>query len=241
VDATSPEFLSAYEKSRQHVDPLEKIVHDAVPVAWGVWISELPEIGPAQSKREFKRLVRQLMRIPPPQHERDRRDIEEPFGGGMIRLKLLAASADQPAIAGGPWLAYWSDAISRIRRAVKRKRRQVRDSPYPRIVAIDGRFGATLHDFDRALFGDGGDGLGGEFINGRASEPVCAGVLAYPEVGLSCPCQPVLYLHPRFTGALPLPFALFERRMVKPDEQIETVPRSERVLQALRPADLSAS
>jgi hypothetical protein len=240
VEATSPEFLSAYEESRQRVDPLEKIIHQATPLGWDVWISELPEIGPAASKREFKRTVTELLRIPPPQHDQDSREIEQALGDGMIRLKLIAGRGDRPSIAGGPAFGYWSDAVSRIRRAVKRKRRQVRGSTHPRLVAIDARFGATFRDFDRALFGDEGDGQGGEFTTARQSDPVFAGALVFPEVGFTCPHEPVLYLHPRFNGRLPSQVEAFEQRVVA-DAQVETIPaRSRRVLQALRPVDLSA-
>src|SRR4029077_8042729 len=80
VEATSPEFFSVYEKSQQLVGPLARIIYQMAPAGWGVWIWELPEIGPTQSKREFKQVVSKLLRVPPPQHDGDSLDFEQPFG-----------------------------------------------------------------------------------------------------------------------------------------------------------------
>lgn len=240
VEATSPEFLAEFQDNRGPVDPLKAIIEQATPAGWSVYVSELPDIGPSDSKREFKRVVRRLLALPPPGTDSETRDIEEEFCDGVIRLTLLAKGGGHAAIAGGPAFSYYSNAVFKIQRAVKRKRRQVRSSGHPKIIAIDGRFGATFNDFDRALFGDDGGDLHGEFIGKGDGEPVFAGVLAFPEVGFTCPDEPVLYMHPRFSGRLPSELAAFERRVVNSLGQIERLPASKRVLEALCPVDRSA-
>jgi hypothetical protein len=243
VEATSPEFFLAYEKNRQHVGPLESVIREAAPAGSAVLIWELPEIGPAQSKREFKRVVAQLFRDLPRQGDGDSLDVERSFGNGVIRFKVVARRADHSATVE-PGFSYWPellDSIHRIRRAIKRKRVQVRDSSHSRLLAIAGRFGATsFSDFDRALFGDSAGGLRGEFMTEGQGEPAIAGVLVFSEVGFTCPSEPVLYLHPRFRGTLPTELGVFERRTVNLDSLIETTPSGgRRLLEALRPVDLS--
>jgi hypothetical protein len=238
VEATSPEFLTEFEHNRRHVDPLNAIIEQATPAGWSVFVEELPDIGPSDSKREFKRVVTRLLALPPPDSDSATRHIDEEFCDGMIRLTVLAKGAGHAPVAGGPAFGYYSNAVFKIRRAVKRKRKQVRSSGHPRFLAIDARFGATFSDFDRALFGDG-SGLDGEFIGKRKGEPVCAGVMAFPEVGFTCPHEPVLYIHPRFSSRLPTELDAFERKVMNSDGQIVRLPASKRVLEALCPVDPS--
>ena len=240
-EATSPEFLTEFEHNRRHIGPLNSIIEEATPAGWSVFIKELPDIGPADSKREFKRLVTQRLALPPPDSASATCNIDGRFGRGMIRLTLLAKGAGHAVVVGESAFSYYSKAVLKIRRAVKRKRKQVRNSGHPRFLAIDARFGATFDDFDRALFGDGGGGLDGEFISKREGEPVCAGVMAFPEAGFTCPYEPVLYIHPRFSRKLPTELDSFERRVVSSDGKITSLRASNknRVLEALCPVGSS--
>src|SRR5712692_5876459 len=235
VEATSPDSLAEFEDNQRRVGPLETIIEQAAPAGWSILVIALPDIGPSDSKREFKHVVARLLELPPPDNDSEHRDIEEEFHDGMIRLLLVPKGADYPTIAGGCVFSDKSNAVPKIRRAVQGKRPQLRSSDYPGFVAIDARFGATFNDFDHALFGDSNGGLDAEFIGRGDREPVCAGVLAFLEVGFTCREEPVLYMHPRFSGRLPTELAVFERRFVNPDGQIETVPASKRILEALCP------
>ncbi len=239
VEATSPEFLTEFEHNQRQVGPLEAIIEQASPAGWTVFVKELPDIGPSDSKREFKRVVTRLLALPPPYSDSETRDIDEEFCDGVIRLTLLAKGAGDAAIAKGLAFSYWINAVFKIRRAIKRKRKQVRSSGHPSLLAHHARFGATFRDFDRALFGDGGGGLDGAFIGKGEGEPVCAGVMAFPDVGFTCPHEPVLYMHPRFRGRLPTELGAFERRVMNSDWQIVRLPASKRVLEALCPVDPS--
>jgi hypothetical protein len=80
-------------------------------------------------------------------------------------------------------------------------------------------------DYDRALFGltfervdqygktvaTGFDPVG-VFGANRPEPPTCAGVLAFMEMGFPGVADPVLYLHPRFTGVLPESLKRLEQR-----------------------------
>lgn len=48
-----------------------------------------------------------------------------------------------------------------------------------------------------------GTGDQGVFGKKRREPPTCAGVLAYTEVGFPRVKDPVVYIHPRYDGALP--------------------------------------
>jgi hypothetical protein len=108
------------------------------------------------------------------------------------------------------------DTESRIRAAVTYKKRQVRKSAAPVVLAISASPFGGLDDFDQALYGltfESVDHKGktirtgfkptGLFGTPRAEAPTFAGVLTYRSVGFTEVIDPVLYLHPRFNGALP--------------------------------------
>lgn len=114
-------------------------------------------------------------------------------------------------IATGP-----DDAEQRIVAAVKNKKRQVRKANTPVILAISTSPFGDLEDYDRALYGltfeeidvDGkqirtGFKPIGLFGQVRVQPPTIAGVLAYRDVGFTRVVDPVLYLHPRFSGTFP--------------------------------------
>jgi hypothetical protein len=85
--------------------------------------------------------------------------------------------------------------------------------------------------FDHALFGRSCSIIGwpsrreirvefrtdGLFMAKRDGQPTYAGVLAFLGVTPWCPADPVLYLHPRFAGALPQRLLQLERRTATAD------------------------
>lgn len=113
-----------------------------------------------------------------------------------------------------------------IRKAIKRKYRQARNVEMPVLVAIKAEgFFRHLEDFDTALFGHYRFHLDqsrsfkadGVFAREKEGEPIVAGVLAFTEVGnLRC-SEPVLYIHPRFTGGLPNALRQLEQRNLLAD------------------------
>lgn len=109
------------------------------------------------------------------------------------------------------------DTEIKIRKTVERKKKQVRKASEPVLLAIGTQpLSGGLDDFDMALFGRtykrlgyfretvevgfDGDGL---FAKKRPEPATYAGVLAFTDVGWRGVPDPVLYLHPRFSGQLP--------------------------------------
>lgn len=252
VEATTPEFLTEHNEHSQRVSELKRMIEDAAPEGWSIAILELPDIGFNESKQEFKRALRSLLRLPPPDARSEAIEWEEEISSGLITLKLLPKRISHTAVVGGPAFAAWSDSVARIRRAIKTKRSQVRNAEHPAILAINGGFGATIGDFRRALFGSwsrvvsahdnsfvdefAADGV---FARRRDGEPTYAGVLAYEEVGFTCPREPVLFLHPRYRSEMPEELQTLETHRLVDWRQIEVAAaRNPDVLRSLRPVDL---
>jgi hypothetical protein len=89
---------------------------------------------------------------------------------------------------------------------------------------------ARLEDFDMALFGQYVgqiDQFGNQYATsfkadgifaGGVGEPTIAGVLAFTEVGVLHCSEPVLYIHPRFSGKFPDTLRQLEQRELLVDE-----------------------
>ena len=131
-----------------------------------------------------------------------------------------------------PPFASWDNSEARIRRAVKRKRRQGRNLGAPSVLAVNATgLSSTLEGFDLALYGREVatvDSRGrvvatrfkpdGEFNRGQGT-PTWAAVLAYVNAGVWGSPDPVLYLHPRFRGGLPGPLMGLARKAYDPETE----------------------
>ena len=54
VEATTPKFRQLDTATLRRNVPLEKIIEELAPPGWTIAVEELPDIGPADSKREFR-------------------------------------------------------------------------------------------------------------------------------------------------------------------------------------------
>lgn len=252
VEAKTPELLPEHANDLKQASALRKIVQVMKPHGYSINIRELPQIGPDESKKEFKRALKRLLAVPPPKSaDSELCEVEEEISTGLIALTLIPDLANNSTVAGFPAFSGYSDASARIVRAVGRKRPQVGAAKAPVILAIDGGSNATLGDFDRALFGSFRTSVApdsdvcihqfcpsGDFAALREGEPTYAGVLAYEQVGFTCPAEPILYLHPRFTGRLPDELRALATRRLVDRNRIEGLPaRNPRILANLRPVD----
>jgi hypothetical protein len=122
------------------------------------------------------------------------------------------------------------NSSERIRHAVRNKRKQVRNSNTPVLLAIQASgISSRLEDFNTALFGHSydrydehlrlvetgfkPDGIFNEQREPRGKPPTFAGVLAFLTVGFNACTAPVLYHHPRFSGTLPVALQELEQRI----------------------------
>jgi len=216
VEATVPELNRATGKQMEWNEELVEIVEGLTPSGWTVLVWRLPKLGPNDSKRDFKRAIAQAFRAIPPNPSSDATSLE--IGGfeDELYFTLLPGRSGKRAAAARGMVAGADDTESRIRAAVTYKKRQVRKSGAPIVLAISASPFGGLDDFDQALYGltfESVDHKGktirtgfkptGLFGTPRAEAPTLAGVLAYRSVGFTEVIDPVLYLHPRFNEALP--------------------------------------
>lgn len=226
VEAVSPVInADAGEKVKQR-NPLLEIVEKKLPDGWrcGVW--ELPEIGLADSKKEFNAALDTMFSDLPERRDGERVDICKEVSNGLIRILLFPGESKSGRVMFEPPITVFDNSEDRIRYSLKRKKRQVRSSDEAVLLAVDASgISSELEDFDKVLFGhtfekvdqDGrtieiGFDADGYFQRNRTERSSYAGLLAFLEVGFQkCP-NPVLYLHPRFEGSLPQAMNVLERR-----------------------------
>ncbi len=227
VEAVCPQVNSPVKQHDKDQAPLLDILDSLAPSGWALMATELPHIGPSDSKRPFKATVRDMLDVDPPSADQEAVRLSRDTDDGRIEL-LLVPSDTVNGLASWRGSAFWDDTESRIRSALKRKRRQVRDSLHPVLLAVRaGGITSDLEDFDQALFGRGCTVLGpdletagqtfiadGLFMRGSKGTPTYAGVLAFTAVGFNVCAQPVLYRHPRFDGSLPGSLSGVEERSI---------------------------
>ena len=239
VEAMAPAFNVEVGKQVKQRNPLLDIVESLAPSDLWVLVESLPELGPSDSKKPFKRAVEKLFGDAVGDEVFVPTELIEELPQGTLRIKVIPKS---PKASTGrslgiePLLTAFDDTEQRVRRAVDRKRRQGRESSAPALLAIHATgISSSYEAFDRALFGrtvtrigldrrvlDTGFDADGVFNKG-AGTPTWAGVLAFVNVGLRGGPDPVLYLHPRFEGTLPDALLSLERRAYDTEaERIET-------------------
>lgn len=227
VEAVSPVFGSEMGETAKRRNPLLDIVEAESPPDVWVMVSSLPDLGPQDSKKQFRRTIRRML-AGVGKVESSPVDVTEELPEGTIRLTLMKKTAGATpgrSIGTEPVLTTWDDTEERVRRAVSRKRRQGREAVDPALVAIHATgVSSSYEEFDMALFGrtvatmdPSGHLLGtrfetdGVFCKGTG-EPTWAALLAFLNVGFLGGPDPILYLHPRFKGRLPEALLNLERR-----------------------------
>ena len=248
VEATSPVFTKDTAKTARDRNRLTDFIEECVPAGWGVAIVGLPDIGPAGSTKQFKAAVKRMLDVPPPAEDEEKRELSWELPQGEIRLNLLAKTAfglkEEARLVHEAPLSVVNHSEGIIRQAVRRKYRQARNVETPVLLAVKAEgFFRSLEDFDRALFGhyrihldeSTSFKVDGVLAREKEGEPTIAGVLAFTEVGpLRCG-EPVLYIHPRFSGDLPEALRQLEqRKLVAEGSGIEVLkPRRRGYLEAL--------
>jgi hypothetical protein len=228
IEAVAPAFNVEIGEQVKQRNPLLDIIDASAPPHLWVLVESLPELGPSDSKKRFKKTSKRLL------DHAATADISSPTGfveelpQGALRLKVIPKSPNAStgrSIGSEPALATFDDTEQRVRRALGRKRRQARESAAPALLAVHATGMSSSYDaFDRALFGRTFTRLGQDYqvletgfdadgmFNKGTGTPTWAGVLAFVRVGLRGGPDPVLYLHPRLEGTLPDALLSLERR-----------------------------
>ena len=245
VEATCPNINPALDRTLRDSATLQNILVELAPSDWTILIEELPTLGPSDSKREFRRVASRLLKAPSLQTcERKELSVRAETSFGPISLTLVPRHQGSAVIGKGPVVTYWSDANLRIRKAVRRKRRQVRGSSYPAFLAINGNFRCQVEEIDQSLFGRTFDRVegktrfkpNGEFCRIRGAWPTFAGVLFYNEVGFTCPAEPILFVHPR-QRCIPRELLVLQQRLIEGDFIVTRDAKRSSVLADLHPVD----
>jgi hypothetical protein len=225
VEATIPEINEEMNRQSAENEELVQIIEAFTPAAWTVSVWRLPRLGPNDSKKDFKRMIREIFGRLPASPGEDQEPIEVELNYGEFMLTISPGRKGNRAAVVRGMASGADDTEQKIRAIVNRKKKQVRGATTPVLLAVNTSPFGEREDYDRALFGltfervdqrgkmvaTGFDPVG-VFGANRPEAPTCAGVLAFTEVGFPGVADPVLYLHPRFNGSLPDSLKKLERR-----------------------------
>jgi hypothetical protein len=136
VEATVPELNRVAGKRIDWNEELVRIIESLTPPGWSVQVWRVPELGPNDSKKEFKRYIAQTFVGVPVNPPADATPIEITDRFDELRVTLRPGLtgkrvAGVRAVAAGP-----DDTEQRIRTAVTYKKKQVRKSASPVVLAI---------------------------------------------------------------------------------------------------------
>lgn len=248
IEVVSPDFDIEEENTRRKDAKLLNFINENAPEGWSIIVIQLPEIGFEDSQKMFKEAFLRVCSKLPQEPQEEWYDINESvkskgLQAGKLHLKFFPKKlGHEPIVSSELYFfgtdvsqPFGEDAKERIRKAVKKKRKQVGDDPLPVLLAVHGSgYGVTFDDFDRALFGEKYTTLednrrtrrtkfkaNGIFLEpGKDNkDPTYAGVIAFRRIDFTRKSDPVIYLHPRFSGTLPAQLMGFEqRRFQKPDK-----------------------
>ena len=235
VEAKAPIFDAATGDELKNRIPLLNFIESKVPGGWRVCVYQLPNIGPADSRKNFERTVQQMLNVPPPNEDDTDTELSVELPTGIIHLHLFPTKLNNERLGWEAPISLVDNSRERLLLAVRRKRRQVRNSQTPVLLAIQASgICSDFEDFDIALFGTGYDRYdehrrlaetgfmpNGIFSNKSDKAPIFAGVLAFLTVGFNSCVGPVLYRHPRFFETLPDALLQLEQRSY--NESINTI------------------
>ncbi len=220
VEATCIDARPELSRERETNERLFRFFEGEAPPGWNVLLYHLPRLGGNDSKRELKSAIRQSAPQEAPNHEKDQREVRRMLRGGLLEFCWIPSGEDarQSVIAGGPFYTWSGSSKARIGATIRHKRPQVRAETLPVILAIGVRdWPWGFRDFDESLFGisvgvvrgnpprqvSSESRATGHFARRSEKPPTYAAVLAVLNPDFVYRSEPVLYLHPRFTGSLP--------------------------------------
>lgn len=250
-DGRRPDFIAAFEDGTVSVEasvplinpetgeelkrriPLLDAIEARIPKGWNIAVWQLPYIGPSGSRKEFVQVIERVLAIPPPEADADVIDLIEELSTGVIHLQLRPSHTGRSILLTEPPVALIDDTESRLRSIVAAKKRQVKNSPYPVLLAVQASgISSDFEDFDRALYGHTFDSFDenmrlreigfrpdGVFNNNRPEPPTYAGVIAFLNVGFRKVTPPRLYHHPRFGEDLPEALSNFEQCLYEAENE----------------------
>jgi hypothetical protein len=219
VEATVPEINEDVNRQMSGNEELIEFNEALTPADWSVEVWRLPKLGPNDSKRGFKQLIRQLFADLPAQatlkDEAVCLDVESDFDG-ELSLTLKRGRKGKRAATVRGMVTGADNTEERIRAAIKRKKKQLKKTRTPVLLAVRTDAFGDMEDYDQAVFGltcehvdhegrtiSTGFNPMGLFAKKRREPPTYAGLLAYTAASFPRVNDPVLYIHQGFDGVLP--------------------------------------
>jgi hypothetical protein len=232
ADARHPDWNAELERDQRRYARLIDVIEEEIPPGWSFGADHLPHVGLSEPIGQFRAAIRAAFASLPCPTPGGRVSVHSPDPELAFELELRSPRMeDWRAWFAGPGSAEFIAPELRILAALKAKRAQLRGLPHPAIVALGGALGADLDDYEVALFGRSVsyvDGCGREVSSGfdrtgifakrgSGGTPTIAAVLAFTGMDLTVGRDPVLFLHPRFTGRLPAGLLQLELRTLGVD------------------------
>lgn len=228
VDARHPEWLAELARANAANERLIDVIEEVIPQGWRYLVHRLPRIGPNDPVRGFRESVRAALAALPQPRKGSTHRVSSGDSRMGFDLELRAGRVRHRAWLMGPGTADFVAPDAQIADALKKKRGQLRGLPHPALVALGGALGASVDDYDIALFGrtferfdsngrvvERGFDSTGMFAKPRDGQPTIAGVLAFTGMDVTTGRDPILYVHPRFTGTLPAALLQLEVRTLE--------------------------
>lgn len=230
IEATSPVYNQIGTRERLRREALLGVIEEEAPAGWWIAPRKLPDIGLNDSRRELRGTLQRLFAgLPDPANIKieNRLSIGAPLRRGRIELEVWAGNPTMSPIAMASMGAYYDDSAVHVGDAVRAKRRQARAFPGEIVLlAIDApSHGPDVESFDTSLLGRiliqlneaGVTGYSFEADGALAAQRAAeyAGVLAFSRVSVLGANDPILYRHPRYSGALPGPFLDLRHRFLE--------------------------
>lgn len=230
VEATAPEFDISLSEEEKYDAQVIRIIEERIPSDWCVLLDTIPKYGPSESKSNLKLAIEELFSNLPDNDDNYPYEVQKRLPQGFLTLTIFPGQEYEKSIIGGPTYSTWCDTKQRIKRAIKKKRSQVRGSKNPVILAVlASGISSDFIDFNQVVFGLETAYLGfdrkpykvefnanGEFAKGQGT-PTYAGLMAFTKLTPFGCRGPILYIHPRFGGNLPSQFDKIEQRILTID------------------------
>jgi hypothetical protein len=251
VEATVPEINEPMNQQLARNEDLIEIIERLMPQDWSVRIWRLPRIGANDSKQALKKRMEEVLaQLPPAQNFTDKSteiDFELDFGNdGELFVTVVPQRNEKRAATVRGVVSGVDNTEQRIRAAIRRKKKQVKKTGTPVILAVRTDAFGDMEDYDRALFGltfEHVDHTGKTIAAGfdpvgllaktRPERPTYAAVLAYTAAAIPRVNDPVLYIHQGFEGSLPRSLLKLEVRTLQATGiHIETA-RMKKILEEL--------
>lgn len=235
VEAINPVINHEVGVKEKIQKPLLNYIESKETPGWIVCVSQLPKIGPNDSKKKFKIAIDEIFSELKSITNKNEVEFSRIISQGEINIHFYKTSRNYNRIAIEPAIAVFDNTCTRIEHAFDKKRKQVRNSQYPVILAINaGGILSEYEDFDKVLFGHTTDIFDKEmrlieeskfiedglFTKVKNKKPTYAGVLAFVQTGLFSRTPPILYRNPRFKENLPNSLLQLEQRYYDPQNKI---------------------